>query len=431
MRTETLRFRTSLRSANSRALYRRSPGNLHPVFVLMVFLSGLFACTKQEDSRTALGILWDSAGVEIVEHPSVSEYGSPTYRVDYLLRVSDTLPSGAGEFGMVTDVTMLPDGSLVVLDGFSAEMRVFSRGGDFLRRIGRRGQGPGELSGRGTLGILSVSSGRLAVPDVLNQAIVVFDAAGSHLSNVRWDVMKETIPQWCALSGDTVLVLVTTEETNSLVKRTLDDAWRDTLVVEPVPVQGPTPPDGRSPLFTNHTVWSASSHPDLLVLSQMAHAKLALFEGKTLRRVIRWSPEHPELTEADVDAILGVVAGSLGDPEAKRETALQYFAPPKRSPALADVQLGPGIVMVQRLRPFNDMDRRILSTLRATGYGGRFWDVFTWAGEYLGALDYGENVEVFRVRGDTVAGIQEDSLGVARPFLALLPRELSLHHAGE
>jgi len=396
-----------------------------PPFIFGFLLLFLSSCFDSGDVQSFTGTRWDSAGVEIVEHPAVGEYGGPVFDVGYLLTVSDTLASGAGEFGKVADADLLPDGTLAVLDEFAGEVRVFSAGGDLVRRIGRKGQGPGELSGNWTLGILPISSGRLALPDVVNQTIVVFDAEGSHLTNIHWDVMEETIPQWRAVSGDTVLVLVTTEETNSFVRRTLDGGWRDTVTVVGIPDQLPPSTDGRTQVFTNHRLWSGSGHPQLLAVSQMDSPTLSLFEGKTLRRIIRWNSPGQELSEGDLDILLPVVSRAVGDPQGDPEAALQYFTPPKYAPAVADIEVGPGIVLVQRLRPFGEMDQRILSTIGAEGYGGPLWDVFTWSGEYLGILDFGENVEVFRVRGDTVVGIREDSLAVVHPFLARLPSELT------
>jgi hypothetical protein len=419
-----------MRLESGRILTPRGPSctDNNPCLSILLFFAILWptlsACVGESDSKALAGVRWDSAGVEIVEHRLVAANGAPVFEVDYLLRVSDLLESGVGEFGRVTDADLLPNGDLAVFDALSAEVRVFSSSGDFIRRIGRKGEGPGELSGGWTLGLLPVSEGRLALPDLVNQAIVVFDSTGSHLENIRWDVMEETIPQWRVLSGDTLLVIVTTEETNSFVKRPLHGDWRDTVAVQAVPVPDPSPTDGRGLLFTNHALWSASSSPDLLVLSQMAQPTLVLFEGDTLRRMIRWSPEDLELSELDVDVLFRVVARGMGDFSGDPETARRYFAPPEYAPALADVEIGPGLVLAQRLRPFDEMDGRILSTFGARGFGGPLWDAYSWSGDFLGTLDFGENVEVFRVRGDTVVGIQEDSLGVARPFLALLPREL-------
>jgi len=367
------------------------PEASHAFPSLILFLFGavpivLSSCSDSGDFQSFTGTRWDSAGIEIVEHPAVGEYAGPVFHVEYLLTVSDTLASGAGEFGKVADADLLPDGTLAVLDEFAAE---------------------------------------LALPDVVNQAIVVFDAKGAHETNIHWDVMEETIPQWRAVSGDTVLVLVTTEETNSFVRRTLDGGWRDTVTVADTPDQDAPPTDGRTQVFTNHVLWSASGHPQLLVVSQMDPPTISLFEGKTLSRIIRWSSPNQELSEGDRDTLLRVVARAVGDPQGDPKAALQYFTPPEHAPAVADIEVGPGVVLVQRLRPFGEMDQRILSTIGAEGYGGPLWDVFTWSGEYLGVLDFGENVEVFRVHGDTVVGIREGPLAVVHPFLARLPGELT------
>lgn len=395
-----------------------------PLFAAALVLA-LWGCSTGGDSELALGERRDSVGVEIVEHQALGSYAGRTFEVSYLMEVLDTLPDAGGQFATVLDADLLPGGFLAVLDEISADVRVFSPSGQLLRRIGRKGEGPGELSGQMTLGVLPLSEERLALPDVINQAIVIFDKDGSHLENLHWNVMEETIPEWQAWSGDTVLVIVSTENTNAFVRRTLDGGWRDTLVVQPTPLRDPRTPDGRGPLFANHALWATTRHPDRLAIGQMAETVVMLFEAKTLRRVIRWPPSQPRLGEAAVDTILRVVARAMGDPEGRPDTPLRYFNPPEQAPAVADLQLGPGLVMVQRLRPFGDMDDRILSTLRAAGYGGPLWDVFSWSGEYLGVLDFGGNVEVFRVRGDTVVGVRENFLGVQSPFLARLPPEIT------
>lgn len=395
-----------------------------PVAALTLVAAVMSGCSGEPGPQAFAGARRDSVGVEIVEHSRVTAYGGRTCEMEYLLVIYDTLPSGAGEFGRVTDAELLPDGSLAVLDEASAEVRVFSPEGAFVRRIGRKGEGPGELSGGGTLGLLTLSSGRIALPDIVNQTILVFDTAGTYIRGLHWDLTGETIPEWRPMAGDTVMVRVETEETNTFVKRTLDGTWRDTVAVQGTPSPPRSPGEVRGPVFADRIVWSASAHPDRLALSWMATPNLRLLEGGTLRRVIRWTPNDLELTEEERDLLMRVVARAMGDPNADPQSALRYFTVPERLAAIADVELGPGIVMAQRLRPFAEMDRRILSTVRAAGLGGPTWDVFSWSGEYLGILDFGANVEVFRVRGDSVVGVREDSLGVAYPFLARIPGEL-------
>lgn len=61
-----------------------------------------------------------------------------------LLTIGDE-SDDAKRFDRIVGVTRLPGGEVVVLDGASQELRVYASNGDFMRRIGRRGAGPGEL----------------------------------------------------------------------------------------------------------------------------------------------------------------------------------------------------------------------------------------------------------------------------------------------
>ena len=49
------------------------------------------------------------------------------------------------QFHQVGGAALRPDGTIVVLDNGSTEVRLFSKSGDFVRRFGRRGDGPGEF----------------------------------------------------------------------------------------------------------------------------------------------------------------------------------------------------------------------------------------------------------------------------------------------
>ena len=72
------------------------------------------------------------------------------------------------------------------------------------------------------------------------------------------------------------------------------------------------------------------------------------------------------------------------------------------------------------------MDERVTysANVGASGFGGPLWDVFSFEGEYLGILDLGAPADVFDIRGDTILGVREDSLGVQQAFLARLPAAL-------
>jgi hypothetical protein len=114
------------------------------VFVLI----GLSACLGSGDSQKATEAVRvrDSAGVQIVENDS------PRWTDKGRLKLSDTPALVLGNdrdeqylFSRVVGAARLSDESIVVANGGSAELRFFDSTGKFIRAVGRRGRGPGEL----------------------------------------------------------------------------------------------------------------------------------------------------------------------------------------------------------------------------------------------------------------------------------------------
>lgn len=72
--------------------------------------------------------------------------------------------------------------NLYVLDQQNFRVAVFDARGRFVRSIGRRGQGPGEL--QAPLGLAVTATGQVVVSDLANRAFVVYSATGEHVRNV-------------------------------------------------------------------------------------------------------------------------------------------------------------------------------------------------------------------------------------------------------
>ena len=83
-------------------------------------------------------------------------------------------------FAAIGDVAMGADGSVYVLDRKAVEVREFDAEGTFVRRIGGRGQGPGEFIG--PLMLAAAPDGRLLVADRALGRIEVFSRSGAHLA---------------------------------------------------------------------------------------------------------------------------------------------------------------------------------------------------------------------------------------------------------
>lgn len=369
-------------------------------------------------------IVRDGAGVEIARHGPLADYGRPVFQAEFILTIGGVEGPAGILFTEVAGVELLDDGTVAVLDREAAEIRRFSPDGSLLRRISRRGSGPGEISGDGTVAMVGVGAGRLLVPDALNQTVSVFDREGGLLESHRWDILRAYMPEWRAASETTLAVHLWSASApwHVLAHRSVTGAMLDTLAVfAGRPLFNPA--DGRSPVWADMLVWS-TREPDEVVAGWMSEPRVTLFRrGDPVRR-ISWERDEAPLDEEQHEILLGIVAQNM-DPSETPRSLRTRIRPPERLPAMADIEVGAELIMIQRVRAVETLDQRVTYANRGpSGFGGPLWDVFTIEGDYLGVLDLGAPADVFDIRGDTILGVREDSLGVQQPFLARLPAAL-------
>jgi hypothetical protein len=90
----------------------------------------------------------DSAGAKIIRYAAGARPRA-NWTVDPkpILRIGGAEGEGPKELAQVLGVARLSDGRLVIADGGSSELRLFSPTGAFVKAMGRKGDGPGEFSG--------------------------------------------------------------------------------------------------------------------------------------------------------------------------------------------------------------------------------------------------------------------------------------------
>ncbi|WP_420449092.1 6-bladed beta-propeller [Candidatus Palauibacter sp.] len=125
------------------------------------------------------------SGRIIVRNPLPRRGGGPDeWRLVEELRLGQVDGTGPEVFGDVHDVAVDERGNIYVLDVGSKEVRVFDRGGRFLRRIARGGEGPGEVRYWESLGqaLVFQPPNRVWIGDGLQQ--LSFDSLGNELSRI-------------------------------------------------------------------------------------------------------------------------------------------------------------------------------------------------------------------------------------------------------
>lgn len=83
-------------------------------------------------------------------------------------------------FRFPSDIAVGPDNHIYIADSMQHRVQVFSREGRFIRTIGQKGQGPGDLYTPQMIAF--TSDGRLVIAESGNKRIQVMDLKGKHLS---------------------------------------------------------------------------------------------------------------------------------------------------------------------------------------------------------------------------------------------------------
>lgn len=146
----------------------------------------LTACGGLADDGGGIEVVRETVGdTTVVRTVSGSVWGEPRRMVP---EISIGELDGEPEylFGQIRSIGVGPDGTIYVLDPQGPDVRAYDAQGAYVRTMGRRGEGPGELSSPGALTVLT--DGRVLVRDPGNARIQVFAADGAAAGT--WPVVR-------------------------------------------------------------------------------------------------------------------------------------------------------------------------------------------------------------------------------------------------
>ena len=160
----------------TRALHRRItewPAGLSALALLSlmaVFVLTLFS---------ADGVLADSwKGKEVkkenvlhIMNPATPMMESKTVELNELWRIGGDTDDEDEFFGVIGRIMTDDKGNVLLLDGQLAQVKIFSKNGEFIRDIGHEGEGPGEfrrptgmfLTSDGNVGVLQIAPGKIVL----------------------------------------------------------------------------------------------------------------------------------------------------------------------------------------------------------------------------------------------------------------------------
>jgi hypothetical protein len=142
------------------------------------------ACAREKWQGTSV----KEGDVTIVRNPKRPLFDSPVLELEEDLSIGGPQAEGESVFGRILGFVVDDNGAIYVLDQKDSHIRAFDASGRYLRTIGRKGQGPGELFMPMTLS-LNRAAGELAVLQ-LSRRISYFKTDGTFL---RQQPLKDTM----------------------------------------------------------------------------------------------------------------------------------------------------------------------------------------------------------------------------------------------
>lgn len=388
------------------------------------------ACTPGGDGPPP-SIQRDSAGITVVESlrpawgsPAQTDPGDPTaWRIDArpILDLSESGTGDAHSFYQVRGMKRLPDGSLIVLNAGSDEIRQFSADGTLVGSFGGSGQGQGQGPGEFTNAQqLEVAGDTILVVD-RDGVISVFGPGPVLIRETR--LARRTLAVHAIGNGRLVARIVPpipelgrlTRVPETLRTYRIDGSGGDSIGWTPGYEDYVVGDMRIVPLFQKKAVVDTHGGRIFTGSSDRMQVEEMTATGDTVR-ILRLAPYALTVSEAravaERDARLDAPTPQ-GRPMPPRLRQLIEDMPlPTTRPAYADMIVDPtGAIW---LRPFRGASE---------GGGPESWLLLDPRGRWLGSVEVPEGFHVWDIGIDEVLGVWHDELDVQHPRVLRLERD--------
>ncbi|HRD02462.1 MAG TPA: 6-bladed beta-propeller [Candidatus Saccharicenans sp.] len=149
-----------------------------PLSLFLFFILFNAAGCRQQESAWR-GSIKDEKGITVVRNPAQPIYKKDIISFEEELQIGSADKSDKYIFSSIDGLDVDDNGHIYVLDSRVAEVKVFSQDGEYLRSIGGRGQGPGEM--QRPLFLQITADNELVVHDYATQHFIYFSLDGRFL----------------------------------------------------------------------------------------------------------------------------------------------------------------------------------------------------------------------------------------------------------
>ncbi len=352
------------------------------VFILVLSLLAL-SCGQKGDKWQ--GTVEEVDGVTLVKNPLEPMYGEDVFIIEEELAIGESEGREEYMFSEIPSIAVDDENRIYAVDSKEAHIKVFDENGSYLRTIGRKGQGPGEI---GRTNYVSITSqNELMLLDAGNRRITFFSQDGEFIKNIS---SAELFLLQTKIDTDGNIIgfhYVVGGENPRYELKKFDAELNHLFSVSSSPLPSAST-DGFNPFFPVLR-WDVING-NQIVCGYMKDYELTIYdaEGNLVKRITK-EYLRVEVTQEDVDERL---EGEELPPEMKDTMAIPKYH-----------------------SPFNwiitDDEGRIFAKTyeRMASQGGYYYDVFDAEGKCIASIPL--KTRPFLLKGGKLYTIEEDSEG--------------------
>lgn len=395
-------------------------------------ISGLAIClvgSCQSKPTKAAFATRDSAGVVLIETSAPLWADHAPWQLATMPHVTIGTVDGPEEYQLdwIWDALLLGSGDIVVGNAGSQELRFYDSLGKFVRRAGRKGEGPGEFGQFALLRMWRLPGGRLLVGDAPQPRGNIFDTTGTFVRTITLAIPTGvTRPSTSGSFADGTLLVSGYEPINGAPGQVEQPAVRYfhygssgeqiSLLARVASAARYAHQEGNVTYFpylpfTTEPAIVADSSTVLLLRDGSPEIERLDLNGRTVAR-IRWQAPRRQVTSQLYKQYVATELAGISDPGQRRayEAFYKLSLPlPDLVPAYRDLYV--------------DETRHIwVERYRLPWEAERVWDVLDRSGRWLGALTLPGRFWLHRAGERYLLGTQMDSLDVERVQLYPLSR---------
>jgi len=170
-----------------------------PTLYAVVSLA-VFAVVLPAQTPVWKGKIYKDGDLTVVQNPKEPIYKGEILTLKEELRLGGADAKGDNSFSRIMSIAVDRGGNIYVLDYMESHVKVFDKSGRYLRTIGRKGQGPGELDSTQALDLFYPSDSLFVLEGA---RISIFDSMGKFsrtLSPWIWKSANADRYPWAYLS---------------------------------------------------------------------------------------------------------------------------------------------------------------------------------------------------------------------------------------